>query len=337
MELDGIGVMRLAFGGMAAQTLGAAVRIGLPAALGEGEATVADLSGKIGLPEAQLRRLLRATAALGLTAEIAPDLFAGRPVLARLAPGDPSALGDFVRAFTDPTMVQAWFRLEDSLADGAPAFDTVFGAPFFDHLAEQPELSASFNAAMRAGTAPIAGQVAETVDLGAFGTVVDVGGGDGTLLAALLAANPDLRGTVLDTAPGSAEAAATFERAGVSGRAGVEVGDFFTAVPGADAYLMKSIVHDWDDEVCRGLLRRCREGLSGPDGRVFVVEPVLPDTVGDDASAGIYLSDLNMLVNVGGKERTRAEFDALFDAAGLRTVQVHRLPAGFAVLEAAPA
>ncbi|MET0188904.1 MAG: methyltransferase, partial [Pseudonocardia sediminis] len=196
---------------------------------------------------------------------------------------------------------------------------------------------------MRAGTAQMAGLLADEVDFSRSGAVVDVGGGDGTLLAAVLCAHPQLRGTVYDSVEGSAQAPATIETAGLGRRCTVETGDFFDRVPaGGDTYLLKSIVHDWDDERAATILRHCcdalLEGRPPTGGRVLVAEPVLPDTVTPGDSPGRYLSDLNMLVNVGGRERTRDDFAALFRSAGLVLTDVVELPAhtGFCVLEAAP-
>ena len=332
--------IRLVFGAMAAHTLGAAVRLGVPDALDDGGTTVDEAAVRVGgVPAEQLRRLLRAVAALGVATEPEPDRFVPTDAGRALRSGHPSRMYEFVRTFTDPVMLAAWPRLESSLRTGATAFDDMFGVPFFAHLAGDPEMSSLFNASMRAGTLRIAGPVAQAVDVGRFGTVVDVGGGDGTLLATVLAAHPSVRGIVYDSADGAEQATETLEAAGVAGRCSVETGDFFASVPaGGDAYLLKSIVHDWDDERAAAILRLCRDALP-EQGRVLLVEPVLPDTVPPGGPPGAYLSDLNMLVNVGGRERTLADFETLFRSAGLEPAGVVTLPAGsgFAVLEAAPA
>ncbi|MFF5719167.1 methyltransferase [Streptomyces buecherae] len=183
-----------------------------------------------------------------------------------------------------------------------------------------------------------AAQLPDHHDFGGFQHVVDVGGRDGTLLASVLRRFPTLRGTVYDTADGLAQASDKLAELGLTERCDVAVGDFFASVPaGADPYLIKSVIHDWSDERCAGILRRCRDAL--PDhGRVLVVEPVLPPLV-DPRVAGLYLSDLNTLVNVGGRERTREDFAALCASAGLAVISVTALPApnAFSLIEAAPA
>ena len=339
-EVRGRGlVLRLAFGAMGARVVGLATELGLPDSIGDAERTAAELAAELDLPEANLNRLLRAMAALELLTETAPGRFVLAPAGAVLRTDRPDSIHSFVRMFTDSTMVRAWERLEYSVRTGRTAFDEVFGTDFFDHLKGDAELSALFNAAMSQGSRRTAALLPEHVDFGRFGTVTDVGGGDGTLLAAVLRAVPALRGTVFDTAEGGAQAAATLERAGVADRAAVAVGDFFAGVPaGADAYLLKSIVHDWDDERAASILGHCGRGLA-EGGRVLIVEPVLPDTVRPDISPTLYLSDLNMLVNVGGLERTRADFEALCTRAGLAVDRVVALPpeSGFCVIEAVPA
>ena len=146
--------------------------------------------------------------------------------------------------------------------------------------------------------------------------MVDVGGGDGTLLAAVLSGHPDLRGIVFDTAAGVAQAPDLLAWSGVADRCEVALGDFFTEVPEGDLHLLKSIVHDWDDDRVVTLLGHCSRAL--PDrGRVLIVEPVLPEVVEPGAPGLSYLSDLNMLVNIGGRERTRADFEDVCWRAGL--------------------
>jgi hypothetical protein len=156
---------------------------------------------------------------------------------------------------------------------------------------------------------------------------VDVGGGDGALLTSILADTPSLQGILFDTGPGLAESSERLRAAGVEDRCEVVTGDFFDTVPaGADAYIMKSVIHDWDDERCITILSNCRQAMKA-DGKVLVVEPVVPETVKPSfALLGVMMSDLNMLVNTGGKERTEEEFAALLRAADLEPTGVSRVP-----------
>jgi O-methyltransferase domain len=162
---------------------------------------------------------------------------------------------------------------------------------------------------MSEGTLREAPAIIGTYDFTQFSTLVDVGGGDGTLLASILASTPGLHGTLFDTGPGLAESGERLRAAGVDDRCDVVEGDFFESVPeGANAYIIKSVIHDWDDEKCVTILSNCRQAMNA-DGKVLILEPVVPEVVKPSfALLGVVMSDLNMLMNTGGKERTEEEF-----------------------------
>ncbi|MFE2294187.1 methyltransferase [Streptomyces sp. NPDC059452] len=331
---------RLAFGSMAAQTLRAAVRLGVVELLGDTPRRAADVAADAGAEPQPMTRLLRALTGLGLLREHDPDFFTVTPAGALLHPGRPDSLASFVSMFTEPAIVRAWEHLDDSVRTGEIAFDTVFGTDFFSHLGRHPELSAAFNAAMSQATSETAAALPYAFDFGRYTSVTDVGGGDGTLLAGVLAAHPGLTGVVLDTAEGLAEAPDTLARRGLEGRCSLIAGDFFEAVPaGSDLYLLKSVLHDWTDDQAVTILSNCRKALP-PGGLVLIVEPVLPEVVditADAADGGAtYLSDLNMLVNVGGRERTRKDFATVCHRAGLTLTEVTPLTAAapFTLIEA---
>ncbi|NGO73361.1 methyltransferase [Streptomyces boncukensis] len=320
-ERDGMAdrrlLIELLFGQMATQIVGSTVRLGLMDRIGDRERTVEDLAAECGTLPGPTHRLLRALAGLGLVSEVRPGAFAATSAGALLAEEHPHSQYDLARSFTDPLMTRAWDRLDDSLRTGGPAFDTVFGTDFFGYLKGQPELSACFNRAMGQASRGVAESLPHGYDFGRFRTVVDVGGGNGSLLAAILRAHPGSSGVVYDTAEGLGQAEETLREAGLGDRASAVAGDFFASVPeGGDLYLLKSIIHDWNDEQCATILRNIRDVLP-PDGRVLIVEPVLPELANPDGGATAYLSDLNMLVNLGGRERTREDFAALCAASGL--------------------
>ncbi len=253
-----------------------------------------------------MTRLLRALAGLGLMEEQEPDTFSVTAAGALLGSSRPDSLVSFVRMFTDPAIVRAWDGLDSSVRTGGIAFDAVFGTDFFSYLGRHPELSADFNAAMSQASEETAAVLPHAYDFGRFASVTDVGGGDGSILAAILAAHPALTGVLHDTKDGLAQAPKTLDRHGVADRCSLAAGDFFRSVPGgSDLYLIKSVLHDWSDDQAVTILSHCREVLP-PGGHVLIVEPVLPEVVGTAAAAhaadgGItYLSDLNMLVNLGG-------------------------------------
>ncbi|UED88563.1 methyltransferase [Streptomyces profundus] len=329
--------MRLVFGTMVAGTVGAAARLGVVDALGDEERAVEALAADCAVQPRSLLRLLRAMAGLELVEEVRPGVFRATPTGRVLAADHPGSFKTIATVFTDPLMVRSWERLADSVRTGEPAFEQVFGKGFFEYLEERPELSAAFNASMSEGTRTTAAVLPGAYDFARFHTVVDVGGGDGTLLAEVLRAHPTLRGVVHDTPRGLAQAAATMERAGVGSRFSAVTGDFFASVPeGGDLYLLKSVLHDWDDDRSATLLGNCRKVLPS-DGRVLLVEPVLPP-IAQPGGAGWYLSDLNMLVNLGGMERTREDFEALLARAGFRLSSLAQLPppSTFSLIEAAP-
>ncbi|MFI6638689.1 methyltransferase [Streptomyces sp. NPDC050504] len=324
-------LVRLLFGSMAAQTLRAAVGLRVVELIGDGERTAAEVAEAAGTQPQATLRLLRALAGLGVLREggTGPGAFSVAPTGALLDPAHPESVTSLVTMFTEPMMLRAWEHLDVSVRTGGTSFDPLFGKGFFAHLKEHPELSAEFNTAMSQGTRETAALLPGLFDFGRYGTVADIGGGDGTLLAAVLNAHPQLCGVVYDSAEGLAQAPGTLARSGLGERCSLVAGDFFRSVPeGLDLYLLKSIVHDWNDEQVVTILGHCATALA-PRGRVLIVEQVLPRTVpvGQVGQVGTaYLTDLNMLVNVGGRERTRADFDAVCARAGLEVVSVAPLP-----------
>lgn len=213
----------------------------------------------------------------------------------------------------------AFVRLLHSVRTGKAAFPVQFGKPFWEDLAADPARTASYDARMGTDAASWAEDVVPAYDWGSLGEVVDVGGGNGTLLAALLRAHPALRGTVLDRPDTAAAARETLAAAGLAERGGAVSGDFFRAVPpGAGGYLLCAVLHDWDDDAARAVLRRCGEA-AGTRGHVFVIER----TGADGESPGTEM-DLRMLAYFGGRERGVGDLTALAGQAGLRTVAVHR-------------
>jgi hypothetical protein len=199
--------------------------------------------------------------------------------------------------------------------------------------AGNPEMSALFDLAMRENSRDIAREMLSAYDFTHFSHIVDVGGGNGTLIAGLLAACRQATGTLLDLAHVVAGAAEVLERAGVRQRCKVVAGSFFDSVPaGADAYVLKSILHDWGDPEAHTILRNCREAMH-PGARLLVAERMLAQP---NHGAEGKMSDLNMLVNAGGRERTCAEFTALLASAGFELRAVTRLPSSRFLIEATP-
>ncbi|MBF6139059.1 methyltransferase [Nocardia farcinica] len=330
-------LMNMMFGTICSQVVGTAARLGLADHLGEDELDYRELAARTDTHPGALARLLRALAALEIVVETGPDTFrlgeAGLP----LRTDRPDSQAAAVLLFTDPALLDSWKLTEEAVRTGRPTFETLYGTDFFSFLATRPELSERFNATMRQVSLPIAHLVPVSYDFTRHRTVVDVGGGDGTLIAQILRGARSVRGVVFDSPTGVAEAASTLAAAGVADRCRVEAGDFFTAVPaGGDLYVLKNILHDWDDDRCVTILDRCRAVVPA-DGRVLIVESVLPDTV-DTADPAPYLTDISMLVNMGGQERTRAEYERLCRRAGFAVVAAHPtvFPTSYSLLEAMP-
>jgi SAM-dependent methyltransferase len=216
-----------------------------------------------------------------------------------------------------------------------PAFDQVFGAPIFEYLSKNPQAAAVFDDAMTSISAAEAKAAAEAIDFKGIKTVMDVAGGHGLLLATVLKRNKTMRGVLFDLPHVVAGAAATFARAGMTGRVRTESGDFFTELPsGADAIMMKHIIHDWDDESATRILQACHRAL-GPQGKVLIVDAVVPP--GNVPHYGKLL-DLEMLVlTPRGRERTKIEFTKLLRGAGFRLSRIVTTNSPLSVVEAVKA
>ena len=202
----------------------------------------------------------------------------------------------------------------------------------FDFLAAHPQVALGFQAAMSERTAAFAPSVAAKYDFSQMRTVADIGGGKGTLLAAILRAHTHLRGLLLDQPGVAAQAADVLRTAGVHDRSEVVPGDFFQGVPpGADGYILANVLHDWDDAHAAQILATCRRAMA-QDGRVLIVERLIPDNPAD--AVPVLLSDLNMLVFAGGQERTNSEYRRLLTTAGLTLTTVQPVTAPYGVIEA---
>jgi SAM-dependent methyltransferase len=322
-------VDELAFGSITAQLVYAAAELGIADRLADGPQTCSALASAAAVQPASLRRLLRALAGLGIVDDCGHDGFSlsdeGRALLAH---------GSLVRMLCGPEMWGAWGELVPGLRTGERPWERAHGLPVFEYYARHPEAGATFNAAMAEHTRDAAPAIVAAGDFARFRTVMDVGGGDGVLLAEILRAETGVEGVVFDVPEALAGARETLARAGVADRSRVAAGNFFESVPaGADAYVLKQILHDWDDEPATAILRNCRRALA-PDGRLLVVERLLPERVGP-ADRDTLFVDMLMHLVTGGRERTEPEFRALLDAAGLTLTAIGpRLPLGYHVLEA---
>jgi 2-polyprenyl-3-methyl-5-hydroxy-6-metoxy-1,4-benzoquinol methylase len=295
--------------------------------LTDGPRTADDLANATGTEPDTLRRLLHALATVGVYDERSDGAFANTELGEGLRSDVPDSVRPLARTLSSPALWAAWGHLGHSVRTGENAFRAKHGVDAWTQRQGEPEENAIFNQTMTTQTSVIAPSVAEACDFTGLTTVVDVGGGQGILLEAVLTRHPHLSGTVFDQAHVVATAPAS---SALASRWSAASGSFFDAVPEADAYLLKSILHDWPDRECVTILETCRRSLR-PGGLVVVVETVL-GRPGFEAEAAF--SDINMLVMPGGRERTEQQYAALFDAAGLRLDRMVDTPSRMSVLEA---
>ena len=318
-------LLQLIFGFFPAQVLYVAARLGIPDLVAEGPKRADTLAQTTATHPGSLYRLLRALAYLGVLEETEPGCFGLTDLGALLRCDATDSMWATTLLFCGEGVWRSWGSLLSSVRTGEPAFEP--GSEPFTRFAADPKASAEFNRAMSEGTRRDAPGIIASYDFGQFRRLVDVGGGDGTLLAAILAATPGLHGVVFDTAAGLAEATERVAAAGVADRTELVEGDFFESVPdGADGYIMKSVIHDWDDQRCATILTNCRRAMAAA-AKVLIVEPVLPETVQPSfRRLGVIMSDLNMLLNTGGRERTEAQFRSLLGAAKLELGTIVPIP-----------
>jgi hypothetical protein len=296
---------------------------------GEG-AVLGDLAGHAGADPAALARMLRHLVAHGVFTEPRLGQFAANQTAALLRTGQPGAAWLDLDGFGG-RMDLAFTGLAHTVHTGEPAWEQVFGQPFWDWLDANPAISASFDAVMAvdAASAP----VADGYDWTTVRHVADIGGGTGTLIAQVLARNPQLRGTLADLPETAARARQYLAGLGLDGRCEVVGQSFFDPLPpGADAYLLNRVLHDWDDTAATAILRRCAEA-AGSTGRVLVIES--HGTLGGD-QAGFAEMNLRMLVLTGGRERTIDDYTALAAGADLQVTAVHDITERHAIIECAP-
>ncbi len=303
-------------GKWAAQAISAAAELGIADLLKDGPRPCAEIATKIGASEDGAYRLLRALAGLNLLTENAPRRFALTDLGTYLRSDAEGSVRGLARFFGHEADWRPWDHLAKSVQTGIPAFDMLYGKTFFDHLASQPDLAATFHEAMTSLSLIETSAVVTAYDFRGIGKLVDVAGGHGLLLASILKANPDMRGILFEMPHVLEGAQILLAQHGVKSRCEVAGGDFFAAVPpGGDAYILKHIIHDWDDERSIRILRKCH-GAMRPGGKILLAEVVLGSGAGSKFAR---LLDLEMLVMTqGGRERTQEEFQKLYQAAGFK-------------------
>ncbi len=294
------------------QAIYVAAETGVADLLAAGPKTAEEMAQATGLHGGSLYRVLRALASVGLFREDEEGRFSLTPLGGLLASDLPGSKRSLAR-MAGAEFYRSWGGLLSAVETGTAAFDRVFGKPFFRYMGSNPDRWRIYDDAMTGIHDSETIPVLDAYDFSPFRTIVDVGGGSGLALAAILRCHPNARGLLFDLPQVAERARQATAGRGVSDRIRFVGGDFFESVPrGGDAYLLRHVLHDWEDGEAAAILRNCRDAMK-PDGRVLVVESVIP--AGNDPCFGKWL-DLMMLV-VGGLERTRAQYEKLFSAAGL--------------------
>ena len=328
---------QLAFAMRVSRALYAAAQLGIADLLAGGPMTSGQLAVAAGADAQSLRRLLRALVAYGVFEEDAPDRYglnAAAELLRRDVPGSQRAGVLFTAG--DMTW-QLWLDFLESVRTGHSVVERTFGRNVFERHAEDSEESALFGQAMAAFSAALSAPLIAAYDFSSFKCIADVGGGTGRLLADILAANPKAQGILFDLPDVTTAAPSLLEASGVAGRCKLVAGNFFEGVPvDADAYMLKHILHDWDDARAIAIISNCRKAMAR-NATLLIVERVMPERAEQGRAAEAYLVDLEMLVHTpGGRERTESEFRAILSAAGFARMRVVPTTTPVSVIEARP-
>lgn len=307
-----------------------AAKLDIADLLANGPADAQQLSNKLRINEDSFRRFLRSLAVLGLVTEDEDGKYGLTKLGSGLRSNNPHSLRNYA-IVTGEQAFPAWGNLRRSLEAGESAFACVFGMSVWEHRERNPEIACAFNDWLRRETSMIAASILNAYDFSGFDQIADVGGGEGGLLIPILQAYPKARGLLLDLAYVHPTATARIRTANIQNRCQVQEIDFLVEVPaGPDLYLLKSVLHDWNDESARQILRNCRRAMSDVS-RLLIIERILSDGVDNDTN--MILQDLHMLVMFGGKERTLHEFTDLLASAGLTTGRVFITSVGFQIIE----
>ncbi len=324
-------LLEIVNGFMLSQCAYVAAKLGIADMLSAGDKTADELAAAADADPASLYRILRTLASHGVFYEKEAGEFSLNPMADYLRSDSPESLRGWTIMHGEHFLWQPYGAILHSVRTGKPAFNHVFGMNGFEYLGDRPEAAAIFNDGMRSVSADKFGAVADAYEFSEIGTLVDVGGGPGGLLAAILRANPHVKG-ILGELPHVLEGAKKcFDEAGVADRCEYVSIDMFEGVPsGGDAYAMANVIHDWDDEHCITILENCRSSMND-GGRVLLIELVLSPRNEPHVSK---FTDIEMLVMTeGGKERTESEYRRLLEAAGFRLSRVVPTESPYSVIE----
>ncbi len=324
-------LLRLTWGIHVSRCVYAVAELGIADLLAGGPVSSDQLAQLTDTHEPSLYRVLRLLAALHIFEEHDGRSFSltviGEPLCTDATPSMRSWA-----TLLDAVGLRSFEHILDTIRTGTPGFNLETGIGVFEFLAQHPEKASNFDAAMAERTAAFAPSVADCCDFSDIRSVVDVGGGNGTLLVEILRRHPHLSGVLFEAPTVAARADAVLDATDIAGRCELLAGDFFEQIPGgADCYLLANVLHDWDDQRSIEILRNCRRAMPGA-GRVLIIERLIPND--DHDPVPTLLSDINMLIVTGGQERTDAEYGNLLERAGLRLTAVQKVAFPYGVIEA---
>jgi O-methyltransferase domain len=327
-------MMQMLTGKWISASISVVAELGVADLLAKGDKTAEELAAAVSAHGPSLYRVLRALASVGVFAETEGRRFTLTPLAECLRSDVPNSMKGFARFVAIPAAARSWDHLMHSVKTGKTGLQKAFGVKSpFDYFPTHPEEAAIFDAAMTDNSRQSAPAVAQAYDFGKFRQLVDIAGGQGLLLATILQRFPNLTGVLFDLPQVIAGAKNSLASYGLEGRCQTIGGDFFQTVPaGADAYMLKHIIHDWDDERSVAILRNIRKVIQS-SGRLLIVELIVAP--GNEPSFAKLL-DLEMLVIPGGRERTGDEYWDLFAEAGFKLAQIHETAAPISIIEGVP-
>ena len=328
-----IAMLQLISGFWISRAIYIAAKLGIADRLGDGPKTADEIAAATGTHAESVYRIMRALASVGVFTEDGDRRFGLTPLSNTLRTDAPGSLRAFATVELGEEHYPAWGDLLYSVKTGEIAFDKTFGMPIWEFYAKNPENARTFDESMTGMTLATEEAILTNYDASTVSKLVDIAGGQGSLIAALLKSNPKMRGILFDQPDVVEGARKRMEAEGLSDRCEVVAGNFFESVPeGADAYILKWIIHDWNDERSIAILKNIRRAIA-EGGKLLLVEAVVP--TGSEPHFGKFI-DLNMLVMTGGRERTEEEYRTLLEAGGFKITRVISTDSPMSIIEAVP-
>jgi hypothetical protein len=327
-------MLRMITGSWIAQAIFVAAKLGVADLIRDEPKSPDSLAEATGTHPRALYRVLRALASVGIFSEGSDGRFSLTPSAELLRSDWPGSLRPFAVMMGSEWVWRSWGEILHSVRTEEPAFDQIYGAPVFDYYAKTPEAARIGLEGLTSRSTSENAAVVAAYDFSWAKTIIDIGGGQGSLLATILARNPNSKGVLFEMPHVIELSSSTFEQAGVAERCSIVGGDFFASIPsGGDVYILKKVIHDWDDERARSILLTCRAAIPAR-GRLLLIELVVP--TGNQPSFAKLL-DLLMLVYPGGRERTEVEHGVLLASANFKLERVLPTSSSVSIVEAAPA